>query len=186
MLPEPLLLRLVSSSWSCLPAAARRMALDGLLCTRHEDVRGATAAFLERARATPAGRAWVLGVLGDGMAQADARPRHCAAYYGAFAQAVAASAKAPDEFQERGVPGAEALLRHLVALLTSPCGGGGGLDPNPIGSGQGPEDERLEGKLRLTAELVRGLDARALGTPEGGSLIHCLLTGAFRAARRMA
>ena len=80
------------------------------------------------------------------------------------------------------MPGAEALLRHLVALLTAPCGGGGGA---AAAVGQGPEDERLEGKLRLTAELVRGLDARSVGTADGGSLIHCLLTGALCAAESM-
>ncbi|KAK9838464.1 hypothetical protein WJX81_000965 [Elliptochloris bilobata] len=150
---------------------ARRMALGGLLCTRHEDVRSATAMFLERVRGSPQGRAWVLGVLGDGMAQADARPRHCAAYYSAFAQAVAASSKKLEEFQEREVPSAEALLKHLVALLTA---GSGGSSSGAVG--QGPEEERLEGKLRLTAELVRGLDARSVGTADGGRLIHCLLT----------
>ena len=123
---------------SCLRAAARRMALDGLLCTRHEDVRGATAAFLERVRAAPAGRAWVLGVLGDGMAQADARPRHCAAYYSVFAQAVAASSKKPDEVCRGHAPGSCGLTAMrcptlqpwtLKAYTTEPCWGSAGCKP---------------------------------------------------------
>lgn len=74
------------------------MALDGLLCARHGDVRTATGAFLERVRASPSGHAWLLRVLGgDRMALADRHPRHCGTFYRVFAEAVAATADMPCE-----------------------------------------------------------------------------------------
>ena len=82
-------------------AAARRMLLDGLLCARHEDVRAAAAALLQRVRASPSGHVWALGVLREGMAAADAQPAHCGVYYRAFAEAVAAIREMPVEVRAR-------------------------------------------------------------------------------------
>jgi hypothetical protein len=78
------------------------------------------------------------------------------------------------QLEEREAEAARALLARLAALLTAGGGGGGGGGGAP--AGEGAEDERLEGKLALTSQLVHCQEEPAL--PDGARLIHCLLTGA--------
>jgi len=83
--------------------------------------------------------------------------------------------RARAQLEEREAEAARALLARLAALLTAGgggSGGGGGGAP----AGEGGEDERLEGKLALTSQLVHCQEEPAL--PDGARLIHCLLTGA--------
>jgi hypothetical protein len=96
------------------------MLLDGLLCVRHEDVRGAAAALLQRVRASPSGHVWALGVLREGMAAADAQPAHCGAYYRAFAEAVAAIRDMPVEARAR------VIIRVRAPAGPRRAGGAGG------------------------------------------------------------